>query len=103
MVGSEDQMSAAQALLQVPALFTFGLSIPIGAGIGLVAGAATGGGAGAVGGTDLGRSPAGTVLTQWLTQWLSLEVVPLASPGSPTRKKSRGEAEIKLEVDAGSR
>ena len=38
---------------EVPAVFTFGLSIPVGAGIGLMAGATTGGGAGVVGGEDL--------------------------------------------------
>eukprot|EP00438_Fugacium_kawagutii_P019604 Skav232777 [mRNA] locus=scaffold614:133389:139205:- [translate_table: standard] len=45
---------AGGAVGMVPAIFTFGLSIPIGAGIGLVAGAATGGGAGAVGGGAIG-------------------------------------------------
>lgn len=38
----------------VPAVFTFGLSIPVGAGIGLMAGATTGGGAGVVGGGAIG-------------------------------------------------
>lgn len=38
----------------VPALFTFGLSIPVGASIGLMAGATTGGSAGAVGGGAIG-------------------------------------------------
>ena len=38
----------------MPALFTFGLSIPVGASIGLMAGATTGGSAGAVGGGAIG-------------------------------------------------
>ena len=41
------------ATFEVPAIFTFGLSIPVGASIGLVAGASTGGGAGVVGGRHL--------------------------------------------------
>lgn len=45
---------AGGAVGMVPALFTFGLSIPVGASIGLVAGATTGGGAGAVSGGALG-------------------------------------------------
>lgn len=40
--------------IKVPALFTFGLSIPVGASIGLMAGATTGGSAGAVGGGAIG-------------------------------------------------
>lgn len=45
---------AGGAVGVVPAVFTFGLSIPVGAGIGLMAGATTGGGAGVVGGGAIG-------------------------------------------------